>query len=1347
MITGIASPIENSVNGLLSVLAPRLALNATTLLDDAARGRDITLRVLDVNGNVVDAANSCINQADAFTLSNEAGISIGGNRITGLGSGGAVAIAGELNSIAFGNGSRTAATSADAIALGRTARVLANAGRSVALGADASVGVSNSLALGASSAALRGALADYAATGLSTLQTSVGEVSFGAAGAERQLTNIAAGSDDTDAVNVGQLRGVSTNLQALADLAVTYDDLSASVLTLGGLGGTRITNLTLGQLAAGSTDAVTGGQLFGLGSSLAAEIGGSTAFDPATSTINIGLTYDGVVYSTVQQALDAILAAPGGGTPFLAVNSALGGALAAGVNATAVGPAASAAADNSVALGAASLADRGALAGYAALGLNALQTSAGEVSLGGVGSERQLTHVAAGSELTDAVNVGQLLGVSNDLQVLADIAVAYDDPTAASLTLAGVGGTVISNVSAGDLAAGSTQAVNGAQLFATNTQVSLNTTAITNLGTDLSALSDTAVMYDDLLAGRVTLAGVNGTVLANVAAGALNATSTEAVNGAQLFATNAQVSLNTTAISNIGTDLSALSDTAVMYDDLLAGRVTLAGVNGTVLANVAAGALNANSDEAVNGAQLFATNAQVDINTSAITNLTTNLGSLSDTAVMYDDLLAGRVTLAGVNGTVLANVAAGALDANSDEAVNGAQLFATNTQVALNTDAIANIAAVSALAVVYDDPSFDTLTLAGAAGTTISNVAAGELSAASTEAVNGAQLFATNAQVADNTADIVTNTTAITTITNNLNNGAVGVVQYSNAADPTVPNGGVATNDVTLVGALTGPVGLHNVAAGLIATGSTDAVNGGQAFALGQSLATGFGGGSAFNPLTNTLDVAITYQGVRYASIQAFLNALSAAPVGGGSSAYLAVNSNLAPATAQGQDGVAVGPEAQAVADNSIALGAGSLADRTAQTDYVALGVTGLQSSVGSVSFGSAGAERQLTNVAAGTAATDAVNVAQLQGVSNRVDALAGTAVSYDTTTRDTLTLAGANGTTITNVAAGQVNATSTDAVNGSQLHATNTQVALNTTAITNLTNNIANGGLGPVQYSDGDDPETPNGGVRSDDLTLVGASGGAVGLHNVANGRIAAGSTDAVNGGQIYQLAFAATNAVQYDTDANGGRTNSITFQGGDATAPVTLNNVAAGAVTATSTEAINGSQLFQTNQAVATAQTTADNALALGQNSLQYADQGQTRVVLGRSNGPAVTVSNVAAGVVDTDAVNVLQLRESMNEAIQQSNTYTDMRLAAVNYNVQEVRKLAFAGTAGALAAAGMPQIAERGKSMFAVGYGTYEGQSAMAMGYSRALGDGSMVFRAGATFDTQNHVGANAGVGWRF
>ena len=696
---------------------------------------------------------------------------------------------------------------------------------------------------------------------------------------------------------------------------------------------------------------------------------------------------------------------------------------------------------------------------------------------------------------------------------------------------------------------------------------------------------------------------------------------------------------------------------------------------------------------------------------------------------------------------MIANLAAGELSATSTQAVNGAQLFATNTQVALNTNAIADFAAVSDLAVQYDDATGDILTLEGVDGTVVTNVAAGSLSATSTDAVNGGQLFATNTRVDTNTTDIFNNTTAITNISNDLTSGAIGVVQYSFAADPTTPNGGVPTNDLTLVGAASGPVGLHNLAAGLVSAGSTDAINGGQMFALGQSVAAGFGAGSSFNPLTNTLDIAVTYLGVEYDSIQAFLNALSGGPGTGGASPFLAVNSAGAAATAAGADGVAIGPDAQAVADNSVALGSGSVADRGAQTNYAALGLTALQNSVGSVSIGSPGAERQLTNVAAGTAATDAVNVGQLQGVADRIDTLAATAVSYDTPSGDRLTLAGTSGTTITNVAAGDISATSTDAVNGSQLNATNTQVTQNTTAITNLTNNIANGAVGPVQYSNADSPETANGGVRTDNLTLTGVSGGPVGLHNVAAGRIAAGSTDAVNGGQIYELAFAATNAVQYDTDADGGRTNSITFQGGDPAAPVTLNNVAAGEVSAASTEAVNGSQLFQTNAAVATAQTTANEALVLGQNSVQYADSSQTRVVLGRADGPAVTIGNVAAGIADTDAVNVLQLREGINEAVERSNTYTDMRMAVMDYNVQQVRKLAFAGTAGALAAAGMPQIGERGKSMFSVGYGTYEGQSAVALGYSRALGDGSMVFRAGATFDTQDHVGANAGIGWSF
>src|SRR5690606_35087307 len=68
---------------------------------------------------------------------------------------------------------------------------------------------------------------------------------------------------------------------------------------------------------------------------------------------------------------------------------------------------------SNVALGQGSIAAIGAEIGYSAIGLSAAQSSSGEVSLGSAGAERKITNVAAGSAATDAVNVGQLTGVSN----------------------------------------------------------------------------------------------------------------------------------------------------------------------------------------------------------------------------------------------------------------------------------------------------------------------------------------------------------------------------------------------------------------------------------------------------------------------------------------------------------------------------------------------------------------------------------------------------------------------------------------------------------------------------------------------------------------------------------------------------------------------------------------------------------------------------------------------------------------------------------------------------------------------------------------------------------------------
>lgn len=665
---------------------------------------------------------------------------------------------------------------------------------------------------------------------------------------------------------------------------------------------------------------------------------------------------------------------------------------------------------------------------------------------------------------------------------------------------------------------------------------------------------------------------------------------------------------------------------------------------------------------------------------------------------------------------------------------------------------------------------------------------------------------------------------------------------------------------------------------------------------------------------------------------------------------------NNARAEAGATGSIALGTNSSVTAANSVALGAGSVAGRGALANYTATGLAGAQNSAGEVSIGAPGAERQLTNVAAGTAATDAATVGQVDGVAAQVTALADRAVQYDGAARDRVTLAGAGGTVIGNVGAGTLSATSTEAVNGSQLFATNAQVAANTTAITNLGNvaagpvryadpatpTVPNGGtvtdeatlLGasggavglhnvragalaagstdavngdqlfatnqavagntdaitnidarvtttetnvanlqidvannttaitdlqnsvtgtntnvtnlttqvdanttqitnintslanqPLRYSDAATPTTPNGGTVSEDATLVSASGGAVGLHNVRAGALVAGSTDAVNGDQLattnaqvsanttaitnfnnlvtgsavspvqysdpdnptvpnggtltndvtfvgadpaapvtlhnvaggavsatstdavngqqlFAVSQQAANSLQYDRDAAGARGNSVTLAGGNAAAPVAINNVAAGAVAAGSTQAVNGGQLYATNQ-------VAQQAAALGANSVQY-DQGRTSVTF-NTTGSAVVLRNVAAGTSATDAVNVGQLQSGLQGAVNQANAYTDTRLSqaltSMNFNLREVRRDLSAGTSSALAAAGLPQANEPGRSMVAIGGGTYRGQSALAIGASTFLNDGHSIFRIGASIDSQGYGGANAGFGYQF
>ncbi|RYD24615.1 MAG: hypothetical protein EOP89_11000, partial [Lysobacteraceae bacterium] len=192
VVTGIADPLQTTLNPIIGNVGsigtaltsvnlagiqlvanlqttptPPLRINLAGILADAVGNQPITLSVLNGNGTAVGPNDACVTQADGFTLRNQAGLSIGGNRITGLGTNGFEAFAADPNAIAFGNSARTGVGAVGAIAFG----------------AGASANAANGVALGAGSVSARPATTGYTAIGLAAPQNSAGEVSVGAPGA------------------------------------------------------------------------------------------------------------------------------------------------------------------------------------------------------------------------------------------------------------------------------------------------------------------------------------------------------------------------------------------------------------------------------------------------------------------------------------------------------------------------------------------------------------------------------------------------------------------------------------------------------------------------------------------------------------------------------------------------------------------------------------------------------------------------------------------------------------------------------------------------------------------------------------------------------------------------------------------------------------------------------------------------------------------------------------------------------------------------------------------------------------------------------------------------------------
>ena len=361
-----------------------------------------------------------------------------------------------------------------------------------------------------------------------------------------------------------------------------------------------------------------------------------------------------------------------------------------------------------------------------------------------------------------------------------------------------------------------------------------------------------------------------------------------------------------------------------------------------------------------------------------------------------------RVTFTGTAGDrVLAGVAEGTVNSTSADAVNGAQLYASNAALA---DALGGGAAVSADGLV-SAPSYSV------GGQTVNTV--------------GDAISNVDGRVSGNA-------TAISQLGEQINQGTVGLVQQDVATRQINIAGNTDGVRMNLAG-MAGDRSLGGVASGMA---DNDAAN----IAQLKVAVDGLGGGAVVNAdgtisgpsyvlggkaVSNVGD-ALTGMDGRVASNTAAIKELAA----GSGAKYLSVKSTAAAASATGAEAVAAGSQSSASGAASVAIGHGSQASAD---NSLALGAGSVAAKPNSVSMGSAGKERSVTNLAAGTDDTDAVNVRQLkqsqEGVIRYDSGAGGQAVDYSS-----MSLGGPGGqttTTLRNVRAGEA---ATDAVNVDQL-------------------------------------------------------------------------------------------------------------------------------------------------------------------------------------------------------------------------------------------------------------------------------------------------------------------------
>ncbi|EKE4281544.1 YadA-like family protein [Escherichia coli] len=1171
-------------------------------------------------------------------------------------------------------------------------------------------------------------------------------------GSQLKTTNDAVAANTTNiATNTTNITNLTDAVDSLGDDSLLWNDAAKAFSAAHGTEATsKITNVKDGDLTAGSTDAINGSQLK------------TTNDNVATNTTNITNLTD----SVGDLKDDALL---WNGTAFSAAH---------GTDATS----------------------------------KITNVKDGDLTAGSTdavnGSQLKTTNDAVAANTTNiATNTTNITNLTDAVDSLGDDSLLWSDTAKAFSAAHGTDATSkITNVKDGDLTAGSTDAVNGSQLKTTNdnvatntTNIATNTTNITNLTDAVDSLGDDSLLWNDTAGAFSAKHGTNGTdsKITNLLAGTVSSDSTDAINGSQLYGladsftsylgggadisdagvlTGPTYTIGGTDYNNVGDALAAINTSfSTSLGDALLWDATAKGGDGafsagrgtdntaSIITNVADGAISSTSSDAINGSQLYDTSKYIadtlggDAEVNADGTITaptyaiaggsySNVGdALEAIDTTLDDALLWDATANDGNGafsagrgvdktaSVITNVANGAISATSSDAINGSQLYTTNKYIAdalggdaeVNADGsitaptytIANAEynnvgdALDALddnALLWDATANDGAGAYNAShdgkASIITNVADGNIGEGSTDAINGSQLFNTNMLIQQN-SEIINQLAGNTSETYIEDNGAG--INYVRTND-----NGLAFNDASASGIGATAVGYNAVASGessvAIGQGSSSSVDTG--IALGSSSvssrvivkgsrdtsvseegvvigydttdgellgALSIGDDGKYRQIINVADGSEAHDAVTVRQLQNAIGAVATTPT-----KYFHANSTAEDSLAVGEDslamgaktivngnagigigygayvdanalnGIAIGSNARANHANSIAMGSGSQTTRGAQTGYTAYNMDAPQNSVGEFSVGSEDGQRQITNVAAGSADTDAVNVGQLK--------------------------------------------------------VTDAQVSQNTQSITNLNNQVTNLDTRVTNIENGIGDIVTTGSTKYFKTNTDGVDANAQGKDSVA-----------IGSGSI----AAADNSVALGTGSVANEENTISV--GSSTNQRRITNVAAGV---NATDAVNVSQLKSSEAGGVRYDTKADG-------SVDYSN-----ITLGGGNGGTTRISNVSAGVNNNDAVNYAQLKQS----VQETKQYTDQRMVEMDNKLSKTESKLSGGIASAMAMTGLPQAYTPGASMASIGGGTYNGESAVALGVSMVSANGRWVYKLQGSTNSQGEYSAALGAG---